>query len=58
MGTRSEEVEVADASVTFGVRQPRLEVVIHKTTTSSSPEGNVSQLQWDITTLGSKYEFL
>jgi chromosome segregation ATPase len=33
-------------------------VVIHKTTTSSSPETNVAQLQQDITTLGTRYEFL
>jgi hypothetical protein len=58
MKTRSEEVEATDASVMFGVCQPRLEVVIHKTTASSSPEANVAQLQRDITTLGTKYEFL
>jgi hypothetical protein len=43
--TRSKEVEAADASVLFGIGQPRLELDIHKTSSASSPEANVDQLQ-------------
>jgi hypothetical protein len=58
MGTRSKEVEVASASVMLGIGLPRLEFDIQKAGSTFGPDTNVTQLQRDITALGTKYELL